>query len=178
MPHFMSHCAFNAVGFHYISRDHPHTQELTNRILHPSRNPAVGRRALPERDCAGGGEWFRCRRLELLAVFPEYFQWEWRRELVSCSLARIGHRNRRIPANLKCLIGLIEIIHITGISDIIDIITILRIVVCFQRRHECAFEELGSSVSRSRCWEQEQNPSIPSGSWYFMDMMDLYRYLN
>ena len=58
-----------------------------------------------------------------------------------------------------------RIIHITDISDIIDIITIIRIVECFQCRHECAFEGLGSSVSRSRCWEQEKNPSIPESIW-------------
>ncbi len=58
-----------------------------------------------------------------------------------------------------------RIIHITNISDIIDIITILRIVVCFQCRHECAFEGLGYSVSGSRCWEQQQNPSIPDCLW-------------
>ncbi len=73
----------------------------TTSCIRP-RNPAGGRRALPERDCAGVGEWFRCRRLELPAVFPGYFQLEWRRELVSCSLARIGHGNRQISANLKC----------------------------------------------------------------------------
>ena len=66
------------------------------------QNPAGGRRALPESECAGGGEWFRCRRLEQQAIFPVYFQLEWRRELVSCSLARKGHGNRQIPANLKC----------------------------------------------------------------------------
>ncbi len=33
--------------------------------------------------------------------------------------------------------------------DIMDIITILRIVKCFQRQYECAFEGLGSSVSQS-----------------------------
>ncbi len=37
------------------------------------QNPAGGRRALPESDCAGGGEWFRCRRLELPTVFPGSF---------------------------------------------------------------------------------------------------------
>jgi hypothetical protein len=34
------------------------------------------RRALPESDCAGSGEWFQCRRLELPAVFPGYFPLE------------------------------------------------------------------------------------------------------
>ncbi len=57
---------------------------------------------------------------------------------------------------------IMRIIHITDISDIIDIITILRIVVCFQCRHECAFEGL---VSGSRCREQQQNPSIPDCLW-------------
>ncbi len=73
----------------------------TTSCIRP-RNPAGGRRALPERDCAGGGEWFWCRRLELPAVFPEFFQLEWRKEFVSCSLARIGHGNRQISTNLKC----------------------------------------------------------------------------
>ncbi len=96
------------------------------------RNPAGGRRALLESDCTGGGEWFRCRRLELPAVFPGYFQLEWRRELVFCSLARIGHGNRQIPANLKCFNQynhtIMGIIYEIDVSDIINIITILRIV--------------------------------------------------
>ncbi len=60
------------------------------------RLPASGRRAFPERGCAGAGgaEWFRCHRQELLAVFTGYFQWGWRRELVSCSWARIETENR------------------------------------------------------------------------------------
>jgi hypothetical protein len=41
------------------------------------RNPAGGRQALLESECAGGGEWFRCPRLEQQAVFPGYFQLEW-----------------------------------------------------------------------------------------------------
>jgi hypothetical protein len=53
------------------------------------------------------------------------------------------------PTDFSVLINLIRIIQITDISDIIDIITIIRIVVCFQCRHECAFEGLGSSVSRT-----------------------------
>jgi hypothetical protein len=102
MSHSMSHCAFNAIGFHWDRWTIPMpTSWQTTSCIRP-RNPAGGRRALPERDCAGGGEWFQCRRLELPAVFTGYFQWEWRRELVSCSLARIGHGNRQIPANLKC----------------------------------------------------------------------------
>ncbi len=39
------------------------------------RNPAGGRRALPESECAGGGEWFQCRRLEQPAVFKDTFNW-------------------------------------------------------------------------------------------------------
>ena len=64
-------------------------------------NPLCGRRALPERDCAVGAEWFRCHRQELRAVFPGYFQWGWRRELVSCSQAHIWPGNRLNPTNLK-----------------------------------------------------------------------------
>jgi hypothetical protein len=71
----------------------------TTSCIHP-QNPAGGRRALPESDCAGGGEWFLCRRVELPAVFPGYFPLEWREELPvsSCSLARIWHGNRQISA--------------------------------------------------------------------------------
>ncbi len=71
----------------------------TTSCIRP-QNPAGGRQALPESNCARGGEWFRCRRLELPAVFPGYFPLEWRRELpvVSCSLARIWHGNRQISA--------------------------------------------------------------------------------
>ncbi len=58
-----------------------------------------------------------------------------------------------------------RIIHITDISDIIEKITVLWIVICFQCRHECAFEGLGSNVSCSRCWKQQQNPSIPDCLW-------------
>ncbi len=130
----------------------------TTSCIRP-RNPAGGRRALPESYCAGGEEWFRCRRLELQAVFQGYFPLEWHRELpvVSCSLARIWHGNRQISA--YC------IIYVTDISNIIDIIAIIRIVVCLLSRHECALEGLGYSVSRSRCWEQEQNQNIPESIW-------------
>jgi hypothetical protein len=65
------------------------------------QNPADGRLALPESECASCGDWFHCRWLEQQAVFPGYFQLGWQRELVSCSLARIGHGNRQIPANLE-----------------------------------------------------------------------------
>jgi hypothetical protein len=41
----------------------------TTSCIRP-RNPAGGRQALPERDCAGCREWF----LELPAVFPGYFR--------------------------------------------------------------------------------------------------------
>jgi hypothetical protein len=42
MSQSMSHCAFNALRFHYISRSHPNAQELTNHILHPSPEPYPG----------------------------------------------------------------------------------------------------------------------------------------
>jgi hypothetical protein len=66
-----------------------------------------------------------------------------------------------VPGTLPAVIT--HIMHIMHISDII--ITILRIVECFQRQYECAFEGLGSSVSHSRCWEQKQTPSIPDSVW-------------
>ncbi len=115
------------------------------------RNPPGGRRALPQNNCAGGAEWFRCHRQEPLAVSPGYFRWGWRRELVSCSRVRIVFGNRQIPASLKDNI----VLNWYNCYNIylIDIITIFRIVVCFQRWYECAFEGLGFSVSHSRCWE-------------------------
>ncbi len=72
----------------------------TTSCIRP-QNPPCGRRALPQNDCAGSAEWFRCHRQELLAVFPGYFQLGWLRELVSCSRARIGPGNRQIPASLR-----------------------------------------------------------------------------
>ncbi len=68
----------------------------------------------------------------------------------------------RVQPTWNVLIVIICIVHTTTIIDLIDIITILRIVVCstaFQHQQECAFEGLWSSVSRSRCWKQEQNQS-------------------
>jgi hypothetical protein len=51
---------------------------------------------------------------------------------------------------IAIIIIIIQIIQIIDIIDIMQIITILRIVVCFQRRHESAIEGLGSSVCGSR----------------------------
>ncbi len=36
MSHSMLQCAFNPIGFHYILRDQPKANKLTNHILHPS----------------------------------------------------------------------------------------------------------------------------------------------
>ena len=48
---------------------------------------------------------------------------------------------------------------------IISIITILRIVICFQRRHESTVKRFGPSVGL--CWgrEKEQNPCVPHWIW-------------
>ncbi len=123
-------------------------------------NPPCGRRAL--RKTIAQAVQNGCHQQEPLAVFPGYFQLGWHIDLVSCSRARIGPGNRQIPASLKW-INQYTRYFISAIICLIDIITILRIVVCFQRWYECAFEGLGSSVSHhdSRCWEQQQNLSIP-----------------
>ena len=47
------------------------------------------------------------------------------------------------------------------IIEIIQINTILRIVICFQGRHQGAVKGLWSSISGNRGGEQEQYPSIP-----------------
>jgi hypothetical protein len=47
------------------------------------------------------------------------------------------------------------------IMYIMYIMTFFRIVVCFNHRHECTFEGLGSSVRCSRWWKKKQNPSVP-----------------
>ena len=130
------------------------TSWQTTSCIRP-RNPPGGRQAHLESDCVGGAEWFRCHRQEPPAVFKGYFRWGWCRELDSCSQARIGPRTNWFQPCWNVLIAIISIIHIIDISDLIDIITIFRIVECFQRRYECTFERLGSSVSRSRCWEQQ-----------------------
>ena len=78
------------------------TSWQTKSYIRP-RNPPGGRRALPESNCAGGAEWFQCHRQGPQAVFQGYFQWGWRRELDSCSRARIGPGNQQIPAILKCI---------------------------------------------------------------------------
>ena len=44
---------------------------------------------------------------------------------------------------------------------IMHLITILRIIVCFQRRHQGTLEGLGSSVCCCSGREKEQYPSIP-----------------
>ncbi len=113
-----------------------------------------------EKDCACCAEWFRCHRQELQVVFPGYCQREWRRELVFWLVKAPGNDRFQPAWN-----ALMSITHIMDIIRISDIITILRIVVCFQRRYECAFEGLGSSVGYSRCWEQKQNPGIPDSIW-------------
>ena len=56
-----------------------------------------------------------------------------RRELVSCSRARIVFGNRQIPASLKDNIVLNCSTDIIVLINLIDIITIFRIVICFQR---------------------------------------------
>ncbi len=94
-------CAFNPIGFHYILQDQPKAHKLTNHILHRPRNPPGDLRARSQKDCVCCAEWFLCHRQELLAVFPGHFQLGWCKELVSCSLARIGSGNRQIPASLK-----------------------------------------------------------------------------
>ncbi len=66
------------------------------------RLPADCSSVLPERGCAGGAEWFQCHEQELQAVLPGYFQWGWRRGLVSCSRAHIEPEKWQTPANLKC----------------------------------------------------------------------------
>ena len=71
----------------------------TTSCIRP-RNSRGGRQALPQNDCAGGAEWFRCHRQELLAASPGYSQWGWRRELVSCSRARRLLVNRQNLASL------------------------------------------------------------------------------
>ncbi len=53
------------------------------------RRPACGRRAHQEWRRAGDAEWFRYPQLVPQEAFPGYSEWEWHRELVSCSRARI-----------------------------------------------------------------------------------------
>ena len=77
------------------------TSWQTTSCIRP-RNPPGGRQAHLESDCVGSAELFRCHRQEPPAVFQGYFQWGWRRELDSCSRARIGPWNQQIPAILKC----------------------------------------------------------------------------
>ncbi len=103
MSHSILNCAINQLAFitYRGTIPTPTSWQTTSCIRH--WNPAGGRQALPERDCAGRAEWFRCHQQELSAVFPGQFQWRWRRELVSCYLARIVPESRQIPANLKCL---------------------------------------------------------------------------
>ena len=154
MPHIRALSWIPCIN--YISRDHPNAHELTNHIPHPSpAHPACGHRVHPERRCAGGTEWFRCLQQVQLQVFPEYFEWGWRREQASCNQARTQLESPQIPANLNQIISIIAIIDIIRIIVIIDIITILRIIVGFQRRNKCTFERLRASVCRCRSWEQE-----------------------
>ena len=78
------------------------TSWQTTFCIHP-RTPPGGRQALPGNDCAGGAELFLCHRQELRAVFPKYCRLGWRKELVSCSLARIGPGNQQNQASLQCI---------------------------------------------------------------------------
>ncbi len=98
----MSHCAFNALRFHYISRDHPNAHELTNHILHPSQEPCWRSQGAPGKSVRRRWGMVPVSPTGTTGSFPWLFQLEWHRELASCSLASIGHGNRQIPANLKC----------------------------------------------------------------------------
>ncbi len=52
-----------------------------------------------------------------------------------------------------------------SILTIMTIITIFRIVVCFQRWHECTVKRFGPGVCLWCGWEKEQNPCIPNWIW-------------
>ena len=99
----------------------PTSWQTTSSIRH--RHPACGHRVHPERRCAGGTEWFRCLQQVQLQVFPEYFEWGWRREQASCNQARtqLESPQTRIPANLNQIISIIAIINIICVIVIIDI---------------------------------------------------------
>ncbi len=51
------------------------------------------------------------------------------------------------------------------IITIISIITILRIVICFQRRHESTVKRIGPGVGLCGGREKEQNPCVPNWIW-------------
>lgn len=78
------------------------TSWQTTYCIRP-QTPPGGHRALPRNDCAGGAELFLCHRQELRAVSPRYYRLGWRKELVSCSLARTRPGNRQNQASLQCI---------------------------------------------------------------------------
>ena len=54
---------------------------------------------------------------------------------------------------------------IIAIMCIIQIITIFRIVICFQRRHECTVKRFRPGVGLWCGSEKKQNPFIPNWIW-------------
>ncbi len=173
-------CARLSLDIHYIceSRDHPNANEFTNHIWHPSPAPGLRSQRVPGK---------RLCMLCWMAVFRGDSEWEWHREQVSCSQARIPTippESQRIPTSLpknnqynyknscdtvtynslnntiKKKWNMISIIHI------IHIIAIIRIIVCFQGWYEGTIEGPGSSVCHDSNGEQEQNSWLPDCIWW------------
>ena len=80
------------------------------------RHPACGRRARPERGCAGGMEWSPCRRRVQLAVSPGYSVSVWRTEPVQrFPVVKLVYNPRTNRFQPSCAIQLRSIISISSI---------------------------------------------------------------
>jgi hypothetical protein len=143
------------------------------------RNPACGRQAPRKSGCAGGVKLSRCRLMVQPAVYQGNFQLVWRIKSVSCGRAHIRFENQSNPTNLNKSNKYNNWyndnkynkhkkstkLNIMSILTIMTIITIFRIVVCFQRWHECTVQRFGPGVGLWCGWEKEQNPCIPTWIW-------------
>ncbi len=126
----------------------PTSWQTTSRIRH--RHPACGHRVHPERRCPGGTEWFQCLQQVQLQVFPEYFDWGWRREQASCNQASTQLESPQIPVNLNQIISIIAIIDIIRIIVIIDIIT--WAIVCCYSMYKCVLSNEVCKQASVKMW--------------------------
>ncbi len=136
------------------------------------RNPACCRQAPRKSGCACGAELSLCRLQVQPAVYQGYFQLVWRIKSVSCGRAHILFENQSNPANLNNSNMFNKYINynndnkynkhnktiqikIMSILTIMTIITMFRVVVFFQRWHECTFKRFGIGVGLWCGWEKE-----------------------
>ena len=99
--HSMLQCAFNPIGFHYISRDQPKAHELTNHILHPSPEPSRRSPGAPAKRLRR-----RCGMVPVSPTgttgsFPKILSIGMTYRIGFLCRACIGPWNRKIPASLK-----------------------------------------------------------------------------